>query len=157
MEQEEQEPQISCEVDKFEAAVCGPDRMAVLFLGKETKNLEDIISALSEEDLGMKVSVLINDEKCNPLREKYGIEAEGTQLVVFQDCEKKAAVSLEEDPQGQVARLKDELEEQERPVFEDLTLEAVRGGLREDMQELGEEPILGAVQPEEVQTGEEED
>ena len=148
MEEQGQDPQISCDLEQFEPVICGPEPTAVLFLGKDS-NIEEIVPAVGQLDMSIKV-VDTDDEKCNQLREKYQIDS-GAQLVVFQGCEKKASVGLDTDPQGQVERLKEELgqpvlADEDQPVFE------------EDLEPIEEEqPILGAVQTETVQTGEEED
>jgi len=148
MEEQEQDPQLSCDLEQFEPVICGPEPTAVLFLGKDS-NIEEIVPAVGQLVMNIKV-VDTDDEKCNQLREKYQIDS-GSQLVVFQGCEKKASVGLDTDPQGQVERLKEELgqpvlADEDQPVFE------------EDLEPIEEEqPILGAVQTETVQTGEEED
>ena len=149
MEEQEQDSQLSCDLEQFEPVICGPEPTAVLFLGKDS-NIEEIVPAVGQLVMNIKV-VDTDDEKCNSLREKYQIDG-GSQLVVFQGCEKKASVSLENDPQGQVERLKEELGQpvlDEEPIFEE-ELEPIE-------EQLEEPPILGAVQPETVQTGEEED
>ena len=146
MEEQGQDPQISCDLEQFEPVICGPEPTAVLFLGRDS-NIEEIVPAVGQLEMNIKV-VDTDDEKCNQLREKYQIDS-GAQLVVFQGCEKKASVGLDTDPQGQVERLKEELGQ---PVL----AEAIFEEELEPFEEQLEEPlILGAVQTETVQTGEE--
>jgi len=149
MEEQGQDPQLSCDLEQFEPVICSPEPTAVLFLGKDS-NIEEIVPAVGQLDMSIKV-VDTDDEKCNQLREKYQIDS-GAQLVVFQGCKKKASVGLDTDPQGQVERLKEELGQPvlaEEPIFEE-EMEPIE-------EQLEEPPILGAVQTETVQTGEEED
>jgi len=113
---EEGEAIISCRIEDFELKICRPQKTAVIFLGKGAENVDSILSALDELQggLDMDIGVLdMADETCSDLSEKYKIDREATQLVVFEDCEKKGAVSLEGDYKEQVGKLKELLEKHE--------------------------------------------
>jgi len=113
-----EEAKISCKLDDFEPKICRPEKTAVLFLGKETENIDNILNALDELQgtLNMDIGVLdMNDDACEDISAKYKIDREATQLVVFQDCEKKGAISLDgPDYKEQLTKLKEILERDER-------------------------------------------
>jgi len=118
MEQPEQtkveEPQISCRLETFEPMICRPEKTAVLFLGKETENIDDILNALDELQgtLDMDIGVLnMNDDTCEALSEKYKIDREASQILVFENCEKISGISLEGDYKEQIVKLKASLDE----------------------------------------------
>ncbi|GAJ19287.1 unnamed protein product, partial [marine sediment metagenome] len=50
MEQQSEETKgdISCKLDSFEPKVCRPEKTAVLFIGKDSENIDNILSALDE-------------------------------------------------------------------------------------------------------------
>lgn len=104
---------ISCQLSDFEPKICRPEKTAVLFLGKQSENIDAILGALDELQgtLDVDIAVLdMNDNTCEDLSVKYSIDREATQLVVFQNCEKKGAISLEGDYKEQVGKLKEILE-----------------------------------------------
>lgn len=113
-----QEAKISCKLDDFEPKICRPEKTVVLFLGKQTENIDNILNALDQLQgtLDMDIGVLdMNDDTCANLSEKYKIDREATQLVIFQNCEKKGAISLDgPDYMEQVTKLKEILERDER-------------------------------------------
>lgn len=116
MEQQSEETKggISCKLDDFEPKICRPEKTAVLFLGKETENVDNILAALDELQgtLDMDIGVLdLNDDACSDLSEKYKVDREATQLLVFQNCEKVSGISLEGDYKEQIAKLKASLEQ----------------------------------------------
>lgn len=104
---------ISCRLSDFEPKICRLEKTAVLFLGKETENIDAILGALDElqSTLDVDIGVLdMKDNACEDLSVKYSIDREATQLVVFQNCQKKGAISLEGDYKEQVGKLKEILE-----------------------------------------------
>lgn len=115
MEQQSEEIRegISCKLDDFEPKICRPEKTAVLFIGKDSENIDNILSALDELQgtLDMDITVLdLKDDACSELSEKYKVDREATQLLVFQNCEKVSGISLEGDYKEQVAKLKASLE-----------------------------------------------
>lgn len=120
MEQETQkgeaEATISCKLEDFEPKICRPQKTAVVFLGKEAENVDNILGALDElqGSLDMDIGVLdMADKECADLGERYKIDGEATQIVVFQNCEKISGVSLEGDYKEQITKLKESLERHE--------------------------------------------
>jgi len=105
----EENPKFSCELEKFEPYICSPDPTAVLFLGRETENpdelLKEVMEAGFDENINFGVIDLV-DDACEAISTKYKIDRDATQLVVFKNCEKIAGISLEEDPKGQIEKLK---------------------------------------------------
>lgn len=117
MAEETEEPRqqsaegISCKLSDFEPKICRPDKTAILFLGKETENIDNILNALDElqDSLDMDIGVLdMSDKSCEELSAKYKVDPAATQLMIFQNCEKKGAISLDgEDYKEQVKKLKE--------------------------------------------------
>lgn len=108
-----EEAKISCQLNGFEPKICRSEKTAVLFLGKETENIDDILNALDELQgiLDMDIGVLdMNDDTCQELSDKYKVDREATQLLVFQNCEKLSGISLEGDYKEQIIKLKESLE-----------------------------------------------
>lgn len=117
VQEDESKETISCRLEEFEPKICRPEKTAVLFLGKETENIDDILNALDELQgtLDMDIGVLdMNDDACEALSEKYKVDREATQLLVFQNCEKLSGISLEGDYKEQIAKLKESLERHEQ-------------------------------------------
>lgn len=115
---EEPKAEISCRLDEFELKICRPQKTAVIFLGKGAENIDNILSTLNELQgtLDMDIGVLdMADKDCADLSEKYKIDQEATQLVVFENCEKVSGISLEGDYKEQVGKLKESLEKQSPP------------------------------------------
>jgi len=115
-EKEETKAEISCKVEEFELKICRPEKTAVIFLGKGAENIDNILSALDElqGSLDMDIGVLdMADKDCAGLSEKYKIDQEATQLLVFESCEKVSGISLEGDYKEQVGKLKESLERHE--------------------------------------------
>jgi len=105
----EENPKFSCEVAKFEPFVCSEGKTGVLFIGRETENPDEILKEVMDAGLdeAMNFGVIdLVDDACEELSRKYNIDRDATQLVIFQKCEKIAAVSLEEDPKGQIEKIK---------------------------------------------------
>lgn len=113
MSEEEQveEEGISCKLDSFEPKICGPDPTLILFLGKETENPDAVMESLlnREDELDVNTGILdLADDSCADLSEKYKIDRDASQLVVFQNCEKKGAVSLSaEDAEEQIDKIRE--------------------------------------------------
>lgn len=109
----EDEAKISCKLNDFEPKICRLGKTAIVFLGKETEDIDDILNALDELQgtLDMDIGVLdMNDDTCQDLSEKYKVDREATQIIVFQNCEKISGISLEGDYKQQIAKLKESLE-----------------------------------------------
>lgn len=128
---ESTEPAVSCDIEQdFKPKICRSEKTAILFLGTETKDPENILNALSElqDTLEIDMGVLdMADDACQELSEKYGIDRQASQLVVFQNCEKQTAISLEGDYKEQVTRLK-EILGREAPPPEKKELPGVGSG-----------------------------
>lgn len=113
MSEEEQveEEGISCKLDSFEPKICGPEPTLILFLGKETENPDAVMESLlnREDELDVNTGILdLADDSCADLSEKYKIDRDASQLVVFQNCEKKGAVSLSaEDAEEQIDKIRE--------------------------------------------------
>lgn len=107
----EERERISCKLDDFEPMICRPEKTAVLFLGKATESIDNILNALDQLQgvLDMDIGVLdFSKNACEELSEKYKIDREATQLIVFENCEKRGAISLDgEDYSDQVVKLKE--------------------------------------------------
>lgn len=102
-------PQFSCEVTKFEPFVCSEGKTGVLFIGRETQNPDEILKEVMDAGLdeAMNFGVIdLVDDACEQLSRKYNIDRDATQLVIFQKCMKIAAVDLEDDPKGQIEKIK---------------------------------------------------
>lgn len=108
---EEKESQASCDLKDFEVKICRPEKTGIIFLGKEMKDMDSILAALDklQGTLDIKIGVLdMSDKTCEELSTKYKIDLEATQLVVFEKCEKRGAISLEEGfDEAQVQRLRE--------------------------------------------------
>lgn len=112
-ETQEKKEGISCKLDDFQPKICRPEKTAVIFLGSEAENTDEILGILDElqDASGMDFGVLdMADVSCADLATKYKIDREASQIVVFQNCEKVSAIALEGDIKEQVARLKKSLE-----------------------------------------------
>jgi len=109
------EPKISCNIEQdFKPKICRPEKTAILFLGRETKDPDNILNALTEmqETLDLDMGVLdMADDSCEELSQRYSIDRDVSQLVIFKDCEKQTAISLEgDDYKEQVAKLNEILQ-----------------------------------------------
>lgn len=108
-----EQPNISCNIEDFKPRICRSEKTAILFLGTETKDPDNILNALSElEDVvDMDMGVLdMADESCEKLSEEYKIDRQASQLVIFQNCNKIAGLSLEGDLKDRIEKLKELLE-----------------------------------------------
>lgn len=112
-----EEEKFSPKLEEFEPKICSSEKTAVVFLGTETEDPEQVLSALDElqgiVDLNMGVLDLA-DPECEDLIAKYKIDKEATQLIVFQNCEKISGISLEGDYKQQVQKLKESLQSHEQ-------------------------------------------
>lgn len=110
---------ISCKLDAFEPKICNPDPTLILFLGRETENPDEITEALMnrQDNLDVNAGVLdLADDNCETLSEKYKIDRDASQLVLFKDCEKKGAVSLSAENAGeQMDKMKEMIESLKEP------------------------------------------
>lgn len=116
-ESEQQEEGISCKLDSFAKYTCSPEPTGILFLGRETENPDEIVNTVMEAEFDerMNFGVLdLADDSCQELSEKYKIDRDATQMVIFQDCEKISGISLEGDHKEQIAKLKASLEQREK-------------------------------------------
>ena len=107
------EPKISCRIEDFKPKICRPEKTAILFLGTETKDPDNILNALSElqDTLDIDMGVLdMADDSCEKLSEEYKIDRQASQLVIFQNCNKIAGLSLEGDLKDRIGKLKELLE-----------------------------------------------
>lgn len=94
---EEAEEGISCKLDSFEKHTCSLEPTLILFLGRETENPDEVMDTFlnQQEELNVNVGVLdLADDQCQQLSEKYKIDRDATQVLLFQNCEKKGGVSL---------------------------------------------------------------
>ncbi|MBA7566964.1 hypothetical protein ES708_08664 [subsurface metagenome] len=115
-EEEPTKEGFSCKLDSFEPKICSSEPTLVLFLGKKAEGTDEIVQALfSRQDaLDVNTGVLdMNDDTCEGLSEKYKIDRDETQLVLFKACEKKGAVSLSaENANEQMDKMKEMIGEQ---------------------------------------------
>lgn len=110
-EDKKTEEGISCKLDTFEPKICSPDPTLILFLGKKAEDTDEIVQTLMsrQDDLDVNAGVLdLADDSCEDLSEKYKIDREATQLILFKECEKRAAVSLSaENASEQMNKMKE--------------------------------------------------
>ena len=93
----------------FTPRICRTERTAVICLGKGSQNLEEIMAGLDglETDLGIDVAVLdMTNPESKEISDKYKLDPDTSQIVVFQKCDKVNGISLEHDLKAQVAKLK---------------------------------------------------
>jgi len=115
----EEEPKveegISCKLESFEPKICGPEPTLILFLGKKTENPDAVTQALfdRQDDMSVNVGVLdLADDNCQELSEKYKIDRDESQALIFQNCEKKGGVALSaENAPEQIDKLKEIIEQ----------------------------------------------
>ncbi len=102
-------PAFTCEESKFTPAICSEEPTGVLFLGRQTQNPDELLRAMMEAELDEVVNfgvIDLMDDACAEISQKYNIDLDSTQLVVFKKCEKMGAISLEDaDPKVQVDTL----------------------------------------------------
>lgn len=94
---EQVEEGISCKLDNFTKYISSPDPTLILFLGKKAEGADEITNTLfsRQDELDVNAGVLdLADDDCEDLSEKYKIDRDETQLMLFQNSEKKGAVSL---------------------------------------------------------------
>lgn len=107
-----EEGRISCQLPDFEAKICRPEKTAIVFLGSETEDVDRVLEALDDlqGSLDMDIGVLdLKDDACEELSEKFKVDRQACQILVFQNCEKVSGISLEGDVKEQVAKLKEAL------------------------------------------------
>lgn len=110
-EEEPTKEGFSCKLDSFEPKICSSEPTLVLFLGKEAQGTDEIVQALFSRQDGLNVNAGVldlADENCQGLCEKYKIDNEATQLVLFKACEKRGAVALSaENANEQMDKMKE--------------------------------------------------
>ena len=104
----------TCQLTDFEPRICRPEKTAVLFLGSETEDVSGLLESLDDLQGVLNVDILVLDmasAECQGVAEKYKIDKEASQLMVFANCEKKGAVALDgQDCREQAAKLKELLD-----------------------------------------------
>lgn len=110
---------ISCKLDNFEPKTCSPDPTLILFLGRKTENPDEITQALfnRQDDLDVNAGVLdLADDNCEDLSVKYKIDRDASQLMLFQNCEKRGGLSLSaENASEQMDKMKEMIEGLKEP------------------------------------------